>query len=164
MVARKGSDMIIDRLENWETYFESLVWRKAFEYLMTLEADVADGRVSLIGDDMFAVVMSYETRERQAAVLETHDKYIDIQYTLDGAEGMDWYRRDGLTVSEPYDAAKDRTFYLPTGEPGGHVIVSTGMFAVFFAGDAHMPQLVVGDAPQRVKKVVIKINADLFRS
>jgi beta-galactosidase beta subunit len=38
-----------------------------------------------------------------------------------------------------------------------------GIFIAFFPHDAHMPGVSVGDSPAFVKKVVVKIKAELLR-
>ena len=74
--------MIVDRLENWEKYHFGKDWKTAFEFLMSLTSDIKDGEYPLKGKEIFALVMSYETRDSGKAVREAHRKYVDIQTVI----------------------------------------------------------------------------------
>jgi len=152
--------MIVDRLENWRHYFTGPAWTRVFGFLASLTPDAESGVTHIDNEAIYARVMSYETRGPDDAVLETHEQYVDVQMALAGAEGIDWFPKSGLEVKTPYDAVTDVTFYHRPGVSPAHVDVHPGTFAVFFPEDAHMPQLVVGDAPAEVKKVVVKVHVD----
>ena len=154
--------MIIDRLDNWDSYFVGDAGNKVLEFLMSLTPDTDEGEYHLQGDEIFARVMSYETRHPEAAVLEAHRKYVDIQTVLDGAEGFEWFPTDGLSADIPYDESKDAEFYKRPHSGPARVDLCPGIFVVFFPQDAHMPSLVVGDAVKLIKKVVVKVNIELW--
>ena len=95
------------------------------------------------------------------AAFETHRKYVDIQAVLMGRERIEVISRDRLSVDKPYDETKDLELYLYA--PGqAHLELYPGTFALFFPHDAHMPGLMIGQQPEFVKKVVIKIKTDLL--
>ncbi len=155
--------MIVDRLKNWQLYHFGPAWRTAFEFLETLTAETADGRYELQGDEIFAIVMSYETRSADGAILEAHRRYVDIQTVLRGQEGFAWFPVPSLTVDQPYDAEKDVEFYLRL-EPGpARVDVTPSLFVALFPEDAHMPTLRVGARSELIKKVVVKIRQELLK-
>ncbi len=154
--------MIIDRLQNWHMYELGSAWRAAFEFLETLTEETADGRYELRGDEIFAIVMSYETRGADEAILEAHRRYVDIQTVLDGREGFAWFPVPSLTVDQPYDAEKDVEFYSRLEAAPARVDISPTLFVALFPEDAHMPTLMVGDQRKTIKKVVVKIRADLL--
>jgi YhcH/YjgK/YiaL family protein len=74
--------MIADLLERWTLYFESPIWRDAFEFVQSLDADAEEKRYDLRGDDLFVIVAGYETKPPAEAVFEAHQRYIDIQTLL----------------------------------------------------------------------------------
>ena len=155
--------MIIDRWKNWQIYHFGPAWRTAFEFLDKLTADTADGRYELQGDDIFAIVMSYETRGAEEAILEAHRRYVDIQTVLHGKEGFEWFPVPSLAVAQPYDAEKDVEFYHRQ-EPGpGRLDIGPGLFVALFPEDAHMATLMVGNRCESIKKVVVKVRADLLQ-
>lgn len=151
--------MIVDRLENWKKYFDGPVWQKAFEYLQGLSADSADTEMTpLIGDELKARVMTYQTKGPEGAEVEAHDRYVDIQMSLRGTEAIDWYARATLQEKTPYDAASDAAMYLRPGPSPVRVLNEPGMFAVLFPQDGHIPGQSAGAAPAEVKKVVVKVK------
>ena len=155
--------MVVDSLSRWQQYFSGPAWSCAFEFLESLGPDSEEKRVALQGDDIFAIVMSYNTKTHEEAVLEAHREYVDIQMTLAAAEGIDWFPCEMLETDSPYDAEKDAEFFHHPGNPIGHIDNMPGNFTVLFPEDAHMPQLNVGDTRQIVKKVVVKVRTRLVR-
>ena len=151
--------MIVDNLDQAATYavVYGPAWRLAFEFLQTLNPQTPDGEYPLRGEEVSARVMTYPTRPLDQAVLEAHRRYIDIQMVLSGAEIMRVFPVAGLVVRDPYDAARDVSFYQAPVECPVRLAMGPGRFAVFFPQDAHMPCLMAGAAVQTVKKVVIKL-------
>ncbi|MHC4320827.1 MAG: YhcH/YjgK/YiaL family protein [Planctomycetota bacterium] len=70
---------------------------------------------------------------------------------------------NGLTVDTPYNQEKDVEFYVKTDSRKTISHLMPGIFIAFFPHDAHMPGVSVGDSPAFVKKVVVKIKAELLR-
>lgn len=152
--------MIYDRIQNFKKYPFGEVWDEAFQFILSLDAQSDEKRYEL-SNGMYAIVMSYKTKNPKAAVLESHRKYVDIQATISGAEGIEWYNRSDLTVSEDYSEKKDVVFYKwPGGAPAFTKNLS-GAFTALWPDDAHMPQLLVDDF-EWVKKVVVKVPVSLL--
>lgn len=154
--------MIFGHLTNFECHPRSQPWKIILDFLNSISPAVEDGRYSLQGDDIFALVMSYQTKDPAQAILESHRKYVDIQAVLKGAEGCECFSADTLTVSAVYDPDKDAIFYHRSAPGPVHIALSPGAFVAFFPQDGHMPCLTLGDQPQTVKKVVVKARADLL--
>ncbi|QXD24145.1 YhcH/YjgK/YiaL family protein [Opitutia bacterium ISCC 51] len=148
--------MITDTIANASSYSLGPAWDKAFAFLDTINADTADGDYPIDGKSIFAIVMSYETKEPDQARFEAHKKYADIQSTLAGAEGIAVVQTEGLTSTTDYEEDRDVTFYHTPEIIPTLVDVYPGSFAYLLPQDCHMPQLAVG-APQMIKKVVVKI-------
>ncbi|MBU3915473.1 YhcH/YjgK/YiaL family protein [bacterium] len=154
--------MIIDKLENWEHYHFGSGWKLAIEFLKSLTPDSDEKKYEIQGDEIFAQVMSYETRAPETAMLETHRKYVDIQIVLSGSERFECFSRDELTVEKAYDESKDAEFYKRVCPGPTRVDLFPGTFIMLFPQDAHMPSLMIGKEPERIKKVVVKIKVDLL--
>lgn len=156
--------MIVDRIENWKHYCNDPLWQQAFEYLAALDANTPECEMtSLAGNDLKVRVMSYETRAPENAVLEAHDRYVDIQASLDNAEVIGWFPRAGLEIKTPYDPESDAVFFNPPGPPRAFIVNRPGCFTVLLPQDAHMPQLHPGPDCVQVKKVVFKLRVEHFR-
>ena len=154
--------MIVDQLSQRRQYPYGDAWNTAFTFLQTLDADTEEGRHNLQGEDIYAMIESYETKSPESARPEAHRRYVDIQMLLSGTECITWWPTRDLTVVQPFAPDSDIAFYEQPESLGIPLILTPGRFAVFFPEDAHMPGLRTSDSPSPVKKVVIKIDATLL--
>ncbi|RPH92172.1 MAG: DUF386 domain-containing protein, partial [Calditrichaeota bacterium] len=93
-------------------------------------------------------------KERSAARLEAHRKYIDIQYIISGADEMGWKAvKECQNIDAAYDEGKDIEFYRDV--PMLWKTVPAGSFAIFFPNDAHAPMVGQGEIHKAVVKVLI---------
>lgn len=152
--------MIVDRFENWRRLLRGPAWDRAYDFLMSLRADSPEGETRLDGDAVFARVMAYRTRGPEDAVLESHRNYVDVQTTLDGAEGIEWFPRGSLARKQEYDAERDFELWHRPGPAPARADMFPGMFCVLFPEDAHMAQQIVGETPREIRKAVVKIRVD----
>jgi YhcH/YjgK/YiaL family protein len=150
--------MILDELTHGHLYPLGPAWKKACDFLAGVQPTLADGEYKLQGQDVIARVMSYATRPRDSSLFETHREYVDVQSVLAGDEDIEWAPRASLSVSVPYDAAKDAEIYQRPSVSPARLRLCPGLFAIFLPPDAHMPSVMAGSTPQPVKKVVVKIR------
>ena len=146
--------MILDTLENYQLYStinERIA--KGFAFLRNTDLDaIPSGKHDIEGDTIFALVQEYQTKPLNECKLESHKKYIDIQYVIRGEEMMGVTTQNNQKILEQ-DEEKDYTFYEGTTSL---VRVSKGMFTIFFPDDLHQP-CVQTESAAEVKKVVIKV-------
>lgn len=154
--------MIIDRVEYYTCYPYGSAWNTAFDFLDSITSSAVEKKYEIQGDEIYAIIASYNTREPHK--FEAHREYVDIQCLLEGQEIIESTALNGLTVEIPYDSEKDVEFYVKTDSCRiiSHLI--PGIFTAFFLHDAHMPGISVGVSPEFVKKVVVKIKAELLQS
>jgi biofilm protein TabA len=155
--------MIYGNLTNWRAmpgFAENAVWTAAFQWLETASAKAADGVYPLGQEGFEARVMSYATKRRDEARFESHQRFIDIQYTIEGAEAIEVDMAQSLLKSVDYDAAKDVEFFEAPSASLAKVENKAGFFTVLFPGEAHMPQLAVPGI-SAVRKVVVKAPVSL---
>jgi YhcH/YjgK/YiaL family protein len=146
--------MILDTLDNYHLY-QSINERiaKGFEFLHNTDLDaIPSGKHDIDGDIIFALVQEYQTKPLAECELESHKKYIDIQYVIRGEEFMGVTTKNNQTIVE-VNEEKDYTFYEGSTSL---VRVSKGMFTIFFPDDLHQP-CVQKELASKVKKVVIKV-------
>lgn len=131
----------------------------AIEYLLKTDfSSMEEGKYSVDGDRVFALVQTPVTRSKEKCRWEAHGKYIDIQYMLEGSEIIGFQNTSELAASEPYRAENDIAFFADNGK-GFFPHLVPDSYVVCFPWDAHMP-LIYPDNPQKIKKVVIKVKAD----
>ena len=147
--------MIYDKIENRKLYAKAHpLFEKAFGFIDEyLKNPVEPGEYPICGDDLFARVMTYDTRADGA--FEVHNKYIDIQFIAEGAERVCYGRRGDFAETQ-YDEAGDFMF-LEGNTQKLEFVLYKGEFAVFFPEDAHKPSLDV-DTTKQVTKVVLKVH------
>lgn len=151
--------MILDTLENAYRYYglgEKFI--KAFEYLAQTDFSTLEkGKYEIDGKNIFAIVNEYETIDPSGEKMESHRKYIDVQYIVSGAELIG---HDFMQEKQPSKAYSEEDDYMLFAEkPSFFSLLAQDHFAIFFPTDLHMPNLRV-DTPGPVKKVVIKISVN----
>ncbi len=121
---------------------------------------LADGRVEIDGQQVFAIIQRYETVIADVPKFEYHKKYIDIQYVASGEEVIGWAPAEEIIVTEAYDADKDICFgTVPKGKITP-LYMRAGQAAVLYPEDGHAPRLAAG-GPSSVLKVVVKVPVAL---
>ena len=149
--------MIIDRLVNSHLY-AGLPPRiqRAFQYLRETDWQTTEvGKYEVEGKSLFALVQQYSTKLKSQGKWESHRKYIDIQYVVEGTEQIGYAHLSRLGQGE-YDAAKD---FLPLSGEGDYLTLSSGDFMLLYPEDGHKPGLALADS-RIVKKVVVKIAVE----
>ena len=156
--------MLFGHIEESETYanlIQNPIWKQAFGWIAeNAPKTPAFGIHPIIGNSMYVNVMEYKTVGREGARYESHRKFIDLQYTIRGAELIEWSLARTLKRDGEYDDAKDLQFYLP-GESRTAVHMLPGHFGIFFPQDAHLPKLSDGKVDS-VYKLVVKIERALL--
>jgi biofilm protein TabA len=151
----------LDALDTYAPFLKHSVWDEALNWLRAITPGIVPGIHQLRGDNMYANVHGYETKERVACRYESHRRYVDLQYCISGGEIIEWHPLARLEAIDGYDAKKDVIHFRAPVVPEGTMRMSPGAFAVFFPSDGHMPKIADGLHP-RVDKLVIKIALELF--
>lgn len=132
---------------------------QAFAYLRTINGTEPLGRHDLAGDDLFAIVQTYETKPLEKAKFEAHRKYIDIQYVFSGRETILWAPLAAMTEETmSYDPEKEAALFTLV-EDRTPLHLSAGHFAILYPEDAHAPT-VEWSASSQVFKVVVKVAVE----
>lgn len=154
--------MIIDTWDFAAKYFKKDILSLMTDFLKKTDVNSEDKKYILKGDDVFAMVSSYETRAMENAIIEAHKKYIDVQTLVSGKEVIGYFPLNSLKIKAEYDDSKDAAFYNVPAEKFGMNHLVPGVFQVFFPQDAHMPCLSASEKAEKVKKIVFKINVSIF--
>lgn len=151
--------MILDTFHNRQTYTNlNPLFKLAFDFLEKADFHKLElGKHSIVGDDLFVIVMEYETKDASECKTENHKKYIDIQYIVEGEELMGVTLFNGQVPSVPYDETKEAAFYEINHD--SMIRISKGQFAIFFPYDLHQPSIKSGKA-SKIRKAVFKVKVD----
>ncbi len=145
--------MILDNLANAERYYGMHPGlAEAFEFLKRSRVEELEGRIEIDGERVYAMVIKAEGQGHEGALLETHKRYIDIQFCVSGTQEFGWKpEQECVTVAKAFDEAGDYGFYKET--PDVWVSVKPGQFAIFFPWDGHTPKGGTG----ALHKILVKV-------
>lgn len=149
--------MIYDSFDNLHLYFkpdEPLY--KALAFARDFDTTQGDQRYDIQGDDLFALVMSYQTKAPEESKFEAHKNYIDVQLLLAGREFLDVSLQQDLKVDQPYLREKDVVLFK-SPQHYGRLPLEPGRFALLYPHDIHRPGCELG-AKEQVRKMVVKIR------
>lgn len=156
--------MIYGKLSEFETLIpgnlpeaitRSLVW------LRSLPSHPEIGRYDLDETTgLYAMVMRYDTGPAEDSRYESHRRAVDLQYTIEGGEGIEWSHTESLTADGAYDNDRDLQFYLH-GESSALVKNLPGHFSIYTTTDAHRPKIRIPGFTD-VFKAVVKIPLCVF--
>lgn len=134
-------------------------WDAALAFLGRPDLDTLKaGRHEIPGTEAFANVIDYETRLE--GDFEYHRKYIDVQYVVTGGEKCGIVPLTALEREiEAYSENGDSGLMngIAEGIQVQEVLLKTGMVGIYFPFDAHMPNMAVGETPEKSRKIVVKI-------
>jgi biofilm protein TabA len=149
--------MILDSLDQVPLYGRlSPGIARGFAWFGEFSPQMPDGRYTIDGTDVFALVQSYGTAPAAEKQYEAHRNYIDIQYVAAGTELIYHSPISGLHAITEYDPVKDFQLFADPAA-ATPLYLTPGRFALFYPHDAHKPGCSNG-APAAMKKVVIKVR------
>lgn len=147
--------MVLDSLSNSAKY-EGLhpAFKQAFDFVKSTDfSKLEPGKIELNGNDLFVNFAEPTGKTADAAKMETHNDYIDIQIPFSAVETMGWAPTCELKEPEgEYNAEKDITFFKDKATT--FVNVHPGQFAIFFPEDGHQP----GIAEGVFRKIIVKVK------
>ena len=144
--------MIKDNIRNCDLYAGvNPGFPAAFAFLKEAMAQAKEVGRSELGNGVFALVQSYDSKSAENCKIEAHKKYIDIQCVLKGKELFGVADLITQTMYEDKFAEKDVAFYHGDVDL---ITLNDGDFIIVFPDDAHRPQQ--GDG-SHVEKVVVKV-------
>ena len=148
--------MIIDDLKNLKNYVAvNPLFPKVIEFLKNNDLKTMEpGKYEIEGKDLFVNITVAKGKTPDVAVIETHNKMIDIQIPISDAETFGYTPRENLPAAE-YNAEKDIT-KIPDLAAESYITCQPGMMAIFFPQDGHAP--CITGAPE-IKKAIFKVKA-----
>lgn len=146
--------MILDKVCNLEKYCSiHPLFKQVVQFINDNNLAELEHQQIVINDKLYANVDLVEPKEKKEALLEAHQKYIDIQIPLTHSEVMGHSPLcNSFSPLKPYDSEKDIIFY--EDKPLNYFTVEPNMFAIFFPEDAHAPAI----STCKAKKIVFKIK------
>ena len=149
--------MICENINNTKNYSSiNKNFEKAFEFLKNNDlTELTVGKYEIQGEEIFALVQEYITKNEEEKNWESHEKYIDIQLIVEGKEIMGYAKVGDLEVKEDSRPEKDFITYKET-LMGSNIKFTKDDYVIFFPEDAHKPCCALGEC-SKVKKIVVKV-------
>ena len=104
---------------------------------------------------VFASLQNYNTRPFAGAQMESHKKYCDLQYLIEGKEKIYWASLRNLTVENDMTPESDSILFV-AGPWQGYTVLELGMFGNYTPDDGHKPGE-AADEPAPAKNIQFKL-------
>lgn len=149
--------MVFQNLKNHDKYdLSNERFQAAFQFLKREDlGQLEDGNYPIWGEEVFAMVQSFETALEKDRRFEAHDIYFDIQNLLEGEERIDVLARSSCEITENPEG-KDICFLEPKGE-FSQMLLQAGDYLILSPEEAHRPAVAVHN-PMSCRKVVVKVK------
>ncbi|MDR3555156.1 MAG: YhcH/YjgK/YiaL family protein [Syntrophobacteraceae bacterium] len=149
--------MIYDTLENFPKYFQSdTALFQALSFAHRFDSSNPDGRYEIKGEDIFALVSSYQTSPAGCHSFEIHRRYADVQVVLEGEEAVEVSLSAEVNAVGDYDQKSDKVTLEAPGDLV-RLVLRPGCFAVIYPNEAHRPNCDL-QGKARVRKMVVKVG------
>lgn len=144
----------------WQPFINSPVFRKSLSWIAEQSGSFTDGIHELGEPGWYVNVHGYTTQAQELCTWENHTETIDIQYMIEGIEGIDIIAVEKLGAPTSFKVESDTQKFAPIDEPATQLVLRPGEFVFFQPGEAHRPKVAV-QAPVALKKLVIKVPVRL---
>jgi biofilm protein TabA len=141
---------------HWQPFIQSPVFTQPLLWISGNIRSMTEGIHELGQPGWFANVHGYTTQPRELCIWENHPATIDIQYMIDGIEGIDLTAVESLGTPTAFKPESDTQKFAATRDPVTQLILRSGDFVIFLPGEAHRPKVAVNE-PALLRKLVVKI-------
>lgn len=129
-------------------------YQKALDYIANTDlAALEPGRHVIDGDNVWVNIVDSNLKTKDAARLEAHNVYIDIQIPLSGPETFGVKARSECTAEGEFNTEKDIVFF--SDKDFKTVCVEAGKAITFGPDTAHAPLIGSGV----IHKAIFKVRA-----
>lgn len=156
--------MLLSTLANrtqWAPFIQAPVLTRSLLWISQNADTIAEGIHELGEPGWFVNAHGYTTQARELCAWENHPHTIDIQYMIDGIEGIDLAPVETLGEPTAFKPESDTQKFAQTNTPSSQLILRRGDFVIFLPGEAHRPKVAV-TVPVTLKKLVVKIPSTLL--
>lgn len=141
--------------ESSEVLIENRI-NEAIEHLQNLNIFSIKIGTYQVNDNFYYMVQEYNTKSHKECRLESHRRYVDIQWIIHGEERIEVANISGLQIQEKYDHETDVAFWkIPSRRQ--QIVLRNGSYVVLYPENAHRPSMTVREQCT-VKKIVGKVK------
>lgn len=143
-----------DNIENYSSFDE--IYR-SLNFLKTLDKNTPIGKY-IISDKSHLIISEYNSIIENNFKFEKHIKYIDIQYSVNAYERIEWMSIHNAKSINSYDEKTDRSYYVSGNDVINEVTIGNRIFCIFFPEDIHNPCLSYNGKSYPIRKWTVKIK------
>ena len=130
-------------------------WDMAFQFLKSTNLQELSRRVDVDGNNVYVLVSTYDSKDKNEVRNEVHKRYVDIQYVAIGEEYMSKMSLSQVgEATTPYSEANDIEYF--GYEEGPYFLANQGTFFIFFPDEVHRSQMKINESIP-MKRIVVKI-------
>ncbi|MFY8215094.1 MAG: YhcH/YjgK/YiaL family protein [Chthoniobacterales bacterium] len=149
--------------ERWQSLLSSHpIFSESMAWIRDYAATATEGIHELGKPGWFVNVHGYSTAGPESCVWENHSRTVDLQYIIEGVEGIDVAEVGLLGQPTIVKPESDTEKFSPLEGHATRLILESGMFAILMPGEAHRPKVAIGPSTP-IRKLVVKIPVDLLR-
>lgn len=154
---RGAYELIVDHISNCDLYIgNNKSIDRAISCIKEMDfTELKPGMHELDGEELFFNLIEYETKHAEERFWESHKKYIDLHFILEGKEQIGYEQFDRMTIKEDYNEVDD--YFLLEGKLTSTVLLQKNDFMILYPNDVHMTGI-KADQQEKVRKVVFKIK------
>jgi len=153
---REFSEWIVNQYTDEEVIEQRV--QDAINYIEKLDKNFLSIGKYEVNDIFYYIVQEYDTKPIEECNLESHRRYIDIQWIIEGKEELDMADISGLVLATEYDEQRDVMFWKPRN---GMIkaVLQKDSYIVLYPKDAHRGCMSVGNT-DHVKKIIGKVKVN----
>lgn len=151
----------LSQVAHWQPFLHAPILSRSLQWISGNRDSLTEGIHELGKPGWFVNVHGYTTQARELCTWENHPATIDIQYMIDGVEGIDLTPVESLGTPTVFKPESDTQKFAATTEPVTQLVLRSGDFVLFLPGEAHRPKVAV-QSPAALKKLVVKIPLRLL--
>ena len=130
---------------------------RAFEDIKKIAAANTEvGKYIVEEDKYFYMVQEYEAKLEADAKFEMHEKFIDIQFIIEGEEEIRFDVPENLKPG--IEPKGDNIFFAIESDTCDTAVLEAGELAIIFPGEPHAPGIRHSENKKNVRKIVFKIK------
>lgn len=154
--------MIIGNIEHLDRVpFLPKKLQTAIEYVRdNVNSNTPLGRYEIEGNDIFFIVSDSSTRFIDEALPEYHQRYIDVQIVINGAEGMAIATLPAHTEIVDDRLENDDIAFVKTPSEETMYVAHVNDFVIFYPGELHKPLCAINQQLAKIRKVVVKVDVN----
>ena len=131
------------------------LWDAMFGFLAKTDLNaLAIGNHDIVKGRCWVTISEYVPRLAENVKVESHRRFIDLQYTLQGNELMGLAKNPEVLME--YNPAREVAFW--TSDDISYYKAGPESFFLFFPSDIHQPSVRDDGAEEKSRKVVVKIE------